>query len=237
MGVFERKSMGQGRLFGVGAAIALGVTSLVAVDAGPAAAHNPDDCTIGYEVCEIETIWLVDSVQFTFTPSFPPNSPYPLRSRVQDGILNWPISSTGRPSYYFSSGSANRAFTCADTYALNENYISYGAIDGSNGVLALTCRDIDYGFIANSQMLFDSGETYWPYDSAPPSSHLDMESVATHELGHTLGWRGHFSSSDVICPSGGWGSTAATMCPTYTYGLDHFRSTSTHDRHTVAAKY
>lgn len=62
---------------------------------------------------------------------------------------------------------------------------------------------------------------------------LDLQSVATHELGHSLGFVDHFASTDSACDT----SPTNTMCSGTGPGQTFKRTLESHDIHTTYAAY
>ena len=186
--------------------------------------------------------WFEGAINFAITPSYPANSPYPFRDMLKRGRDSWPYDGgRARPNTGFSGTQLNWSPEPVCDYGLGANGIHYYPIDGPDRVKARTrvCVIQASRRIWNAQVVFDSGETWWPYAETPQSTHYDVWGVAAHELGHAWGgWldppqsAGHFgSTADCINPP------TQTMCPDITRGFDGFRSTELHDRHTIAAEY
>ena len=108
--------------------------------------------------------------------------------------------------------------------------VSFAPIDGPSGVLART----SYSYYRQTKafvevnIVFDSAENWANYAGifcGSQGSGIDVEAVATHELGHGVGC-GHSSSS-----------TALTMYPYYSSGATHQRTLATGDAKCVDALY
>lgn len=171
-----------GRAVRLGLAVAL---FSVTVGAGSSAdAHMGTDWLDGR--------WGTSSLNFTFTASVPPNSPFPNRDRIREGFQEWP-SKTASPTVTFDTSTLNWPPSTPCSYGFGVNGIHYYAIDGQYGTRARTSRCFQTpgsGVLVNVQTTFDSGETWWTYDSTSglSTTYLDMESVAAHEAGHAIGW-------------------------------------------------
>lgn len=210
-------------------AAALLCAAIAAATVAPASGHTATTFITGY--------WRATSIRFGYTASFPQNSPYPFRDRFVNARDSWPYDGGGsRPLVYFDNSTLNWPPNTPCSYTTGANGLHYYNLDGQNGTFGTTyvCINASTREITNAQIVLDSSETWWPYDTAPLQSHLDVWSVATHELGHALGgwnspWTGHFSD---VCAT-----PVNSMCPTGSYGTTHIRSTETHDRHTMAAGY
>ena len=218
----------------------------------PAAAHDP--------LYWFTARYYSTSVRYHMAPSFPANSPFPFHDRLPQAAAAWPYNNgSDRPLTYFEDNRALTGWTwtqpCDNPWAgqgMNSSSVThaglhFGGWDGPGSDLAVTSRCY-YGDnrdrIFAAMILFDDAETWWPYAEAPLNTYLDFLSVTVHELGHGYGgWaaaaHGHFGSpfseppTDVLCT----GSLPHTMCPSFGYGLAHWRSTEAHDRDTIAAKY
>ena len=184
------------------------------------------------------------TVAFYFDASFPANSPFPLRDRVREGNFNWYAYPSNRPTMSIYDGSVNYGgwnAPCQQPYSV-ANGLHWFGLDGADNELARTtvCYDsAGHIMTGTSHIAFDSGETWWAYDSAPPSNaYYDLESIATHEFGHALGgWlsdsSGHWKSSSDLCTSG----PIHTMCPVNPKGSADWRTPESHDGHTMQAGY
>lgn len=217
-----------GRAVRLGLAVAL---FSVTVGAGSSAdAHMGTDWLDGR--------WGTSSLNFTFTASVPPNSPFPNRDRIREGFQEWP-SKTGSPTVTFDTSTLNWTPSTPCSYGFGVNGIHYYAIDGQYGTRARTSRCFQTpgsGVLVNVQTTFDSGETWWTYDSTSglSTTYLDMESVAAHEAGHAIGWgAAHFTGS-TLCP---YSSSHHTMCGGTPYGTSWKRTLATHDIHTMESNY
>lgn len=210
---------------------AAALSGLVALETPRIArAHDYSDCTPDSTYpCLIAAIWHEPEINFTFTASVPPNSPFPMRSRIMDGALNWPKGTSSRPNVTFDSTSLNWPVYPCDSYATGANGIHYYDLDWvGSGVVGWVCQFASAHRMLNAQVVFDNDRTWWPYNDLPPGTHLDLESVATHEFGHAFGWYGHFACS---------GSSIETMCAAISNGQAHPRSPEDHDRHTLTGGY
>jgi hypothetical protein len=93
--------------------------------------------------------------------------------------------------------------------------------------------------IQNSQTIFDSDETWWPFNNGPvPATHVDMESISTHEWGHAFGmkhWNGPPNPQDAtVCPAG----NQHTMCSGFNpNGSTVLRTPEAHDLHEMDQAY
>ncbi len=86
-------------------------------------------------------------------------------------------------------------------------------------------------------MAFDRQERWYAGRGNPPSNTADAQSVATHELGHATGFRGHYDDDvpkPALCPVN---NRQETMCMTYYAGSAWQRGLEPHDRHTFERAY
>jgi hypothetical protein len=183
-------------------------------------------------------VWPTSSKTFYYDADFPDSiGVFTWRERMSDGRTNWPIADTGRPGIALVDSSSYSGASCG-TVNVDEALI-FNYIDGEEGAVATTCVAEQGSSIINARITIDSGDDWYVTDSHPiPSpyntTHHDLEAAATHEFGHALGWNGHFSQADnAVCPGDPDNSGQQTMCPTIWEGIVYFRSTETHDRHTM----
>lgn len=92
-------------------------------------------------------------------------------------------------------------------------------------------------FITRFTITFDSTGTDWYSGSgSPPSTQMDLYSVAVHEFGHATGWTGHWNQQ-------GWpqfcqdADTYQTMCSGNAPGRIRWRTLGEHDIDTWHAAY
>lgn len=115
----------------------------------------------------------------------------------------------------------------------SKNKVSYGAIDGSLGTLAVTTAWVTLltGRITEADVEYDQAENWYTGSGSPGGSQVDLRAVSTHEFGHVAGLD-HTQNGN--CPGN---SNDATMCPYYTLGSTYTRTLETDDRNGLVANY
>jgi hypothetical protein len=84
---------------------------------------------------------------------------------------------------------------------------------------------------AGAVIRFDTSDVTWNLDTGGPSTgEVDLRSIATHEIGHALGFHRHVVD-DAACSQ-----EIATMCQYYPGGT-FWRTLGYHDIHTVSPSY
>lgn len=113
----------------------------------------------------------------------------------------------------------------------SNNDITRGAIDGTNGTLAVATIYYSGSTITRATIKFDTAENWYLGSGTPASSQVDARSVSTHEFGHAAGI-GHSSSGGCVsCPN------RYTMCASYVKGTTCQRSLEADDRNALNALY
>ncbi len=152
---------------------------------------------------------------------------------ASDAVWN---SSSVTPTFNFTQGlSDDSVYWTGNACTVSTGAVLWlfsGQLSGSTLASQYDCTDGSR--IVRSAIRFDSSDRTWNTGTAGPSSgEVDLRSVATHEIGHGLGFTLHFSLTDTTtCDS----SDISTMCPTYPGGTI-WRSLTQHDIHTVLAAY
>jgi hypothetical protein len=183
------------------------------------------------------------NVTWRFGPGFPTDAK---RDRVKESFAKW--NNLGQQMKFEQLAEADYSYDlpCADT-------------QGYNGVL---WRDLAQGVAAEARKCdHDGGDYAAPYPihnfwiafnndgsinwhggadaSAIGNNELDLEGVATHEIGHATGWHGHFY--EVTEPNCQNPDTQPTMCPGYAFGggfsSTYARTLEDHDKHTFDNNY
>jgi hypothetical protein len=192
-------------------------------------------------------------------------------NRIQDAVDNWdgiPFSAFDYKWFTDPSGE-NLEFDCTDRQAqpnpnnekVHNSVLKAIELGDDWGVTGQCIRDITPG--ADEDWVMDG--FFVTFDTTPRSNHtgsyvdhpwhnlnsagsghvVDREAVATHEVGHGLGFD-HFQSTDTgTCTSGVGATSVATMCEgTPWHELDrkldggtHERTPATHDEHTMTDVY
>jgi len=181
------------------------------------------------------------------------------RDRIQNGKAEWnqlgePMSfdfAAGQPDFpafpflscpKLSDGSANK----------EKNAMHWSYLDGKFGFAGETyvCSfyDVNEGnpdYIANFQMRFDSGESWYTGTGTPScpnvdSCQTDLWSVATHEFGHATGRTkggdglGHFGENWSVCADV---ADKHSMCPWDFANYTRGRSLELHDKDSFRSAY
>lgn len=213
-------------------AVAIVLSSLL-VGAPAADAHLEDDYMPNHW-----SSWPGVIVEYVTT--FPANSPYPFRDRVADGAANW-SGVANKPSLSYEQSIFDwypyeGQLSCGQMTERRVG-VHFKPLSGSTIGYARICHTA--GAVWASQMIIDSDETWWPYNDAPLSGWLDLESVTTHEWGHVRGgWvyaAGHWShgSNGATCNS----APKDTMCPATSAGDDSQRTPTALDIHPANEAY
>ena len=109
----------------------------------------------------------------------------------------------------------------------------------AGGLLAenRSCIDTRTGQLIGFRQTYNSQIKFYPGTGKVPAKKFDLQSVATHELGHSEGWFGdHYSgrNDSGLCANK---PKQATLCPVIFPGHDWLRSLTKHDKHPVVTSY
>jgi hypothetical protein len=178
-------------------------------------------------------VWEGSVVRFTYGPSLPGGA---WRDRVREASGNW--AGLGLPPRQFAASPAGTwtSNPCTNLTRGLVNGIHRRALDGPGGLLAstATCMRTDRPALVNVDIVFDATEVWWVSDSSAISPNtIDLESVATHEMGHAWGWLGPHLSGSVCSP----GPRRHTMCGSAPRGSVGLRSVERGDKNPVALAY
>lgn len=114
------------------------------------------------------------------------------------------------------------------------------AIDGASGTIANVIRCVRWAGAAyntHAWMSFDTAEPWQWGSTLADSTRFDGRGTGVHEMGHALGFAGHFPRPSTGVCSSSVSTTDHTMCSGTQRGLNHKRTLETHDRHTLANAY
>ena len=165
------------------------------------------------------------------------------RSRIIDGAKVW--NRLGRLHVFVPHRKAiSNHEACPDRDGDVIGVVKWTRIDGDpeeNDVLATNtnCKFAsgpDKGKLSGFTQVYDSAQGSWyrGTGNAKPSR-TDIWSVASHEMGHATGWRGHFKEEDeALCPSD---PSRHTMCENTLRGTEMQRTPARHDKHTFKRVY
>jgi hypothetical protein len=202
----------------------------------------------------------IDDVPVYFDDDFPSGS---ARNRVIDGMKQW--NRVGRRMYYLGHRSASISSN-ADEPKLNRyqthcptpdvggrrvGMIHWGPIDGPGGFVGATgwcwkTGELGGRHIKSFRAYFDRTEDWYTGTGNSTTrnrltgvyeDHLDMWSVATHELGHGTGWLGHWNKSTPFCSYSTSASRTRTMCPKIKQGYERLRTLTGGDEHVFRSAY
>ena len=204
--------------------VAGSIVALCVLLAAPSGAHTPGSF--------YNKRWISNkNVPYAFTTSGRPSSEW--RSRVNAAAGTW--NTLGEPMRFNNVADTGdfEPKTCPSSY--QRNGVHRRAFDGPGGTLARTylCWTSN-GELYSFQLVFDSNDNWYTGTGLPGRNQADLQSVATHELGHATGFAGHFASSAAICNNT---SGQHTMCAAHRAGTNRQRSLELHDKHTFQRAY
>lgn len=110
------------------------------------------------------------------------------------------------------------------------------AIYVSGGVPAhFYATEYSCGGITRSSIVLNTARSWYFGSGTPLMSQADGRSTASHELGHGLGYTGHWEDKDgdVECST----DIRETMCSSWGLGTIYMRDLGAHDLHTFANEY
>lgn len=149
---------------------------------------------------------------------------------ASDSVWN---ASSVTPNFNFVQGLSDSAVywtgnSCTTGYGGNLWIVSSALSGGLRGV-QYECMNGSQ--VVRATIRMDSSDVTWNTGTGGPSTgESDLRSIATHEIGHALGFTGHFLD-DAACVQ-----EIATMCQYYPGGI-FWRSLGYHDIHTVEPSY
>lgn len=186
-------------------------------------------------------------VTWSFDDDFPDASPALRRDRVRDSFDTWQSA----PGVLTFDRKADIAGSSDGCQPAGKSVVLWPLMDGEGGVLAET-RVCTYVGQPNRLKSFwirvDRSENwYFQTSTPPPSNKVDLQAVATHEVGHATGW-GFANAQDHMGENQGVliqpeytnrceNTPIETMCPFIGFGEGFWRSLETHDLHTFDNRY
>lgn len=176
------------------------------------------------------------SITWRFAPSMTDSA---MKARITEAFGHWNV--VGYSNLSFNKLSDSTSFQDFDPCAAAYNGVSYAGIDGEGDTIArtLVCQHSASPFLTLHQFVvrLDDKEPWYTGDGAPPGDKLDVEGVATHEVGHvTGGWLAppgpdHFTNS-TLCST-----PIHTMCGGIGKGDDRNETLEFHDKDTFQDAY
>lgn len=184
------------------------------------------------------------SKDYRFTTGFPAGS---YRDRVNNAFDTWDALPPGLHFNNLIPDIANFTYTNQGCSTSNrgKNNLHWYNLPGQGFALAHWC--VISGEVIFGQIVVDSsGTPWWTSTSTVPTTHYDLWSMISQEVGHVTGFlkggapAGHWpETSSTLCPDPGASNwlDRETMCQIVYSGTRVQRSPSTHDAHTFDAAY
>lgn len=169
-------------------------------------------------------------ITWRFSPGFPDGGPK--KNRVIDAFNHWNALDQQMDFTRLSDATSGyEGFLCIDQQGYNGIFFH----DISPPAITMACPDPGTSTLHNFFIRFDSSRRWHGLDDTNvPDDEIDLESFATHEVGHATGWGGefddaHFDEDSGHCP-GGIASGRHTMCDNLLPGIATWRSLESHDK-------
>lgn len=181
-----------------------------------------------------------EDVNYYYDPPVPDS----FRPQINEGFNKWSDRAGGEAPNFNPQGV--RQMEGPYTKCGGPNGVFYRNVnsDGYGNSIGLTGLCVQYDRVEGFSMVFDTEPDYGPGtawyagDGTVPDNRWDIQSIATHEAGHSTGfsggWTGHFPEGST-CE----GPDRQTMCPgsTEAAGTKYIRTLEAHDVHTIEAAY
>lgn len=161
------------------------------------------------------------------------------RARIAAAAATWNKLPAGeRFEVHKSPSVALNSDPCAELNGVPIGGILRGQVAGSTTLAEnRSCVNTDTGQLVGFRQTFNQKKKFYVGAGDPPAKKLDLQSVATHELGHSEGWTGdHYQNRNdsKICANK---PKQATMCPAAYAGTNRTRTLAQDDKNPVIAAY
>ena len=161
------------------------------------------------------------------------------RTRIVAATATWnKLPGVERFEAHKSQSVAINSDPCAELNGAPIGGILRGQVAGSTTLAEnRSCVDTDTGQLIGFRQTYNQRLKFYIGSGDPPAKKLDLQAVATHELGHSEGWTGdHFENrnNSKICANK---PKQATMCPAAYAGTNRLRTLTKDDKNPVIAAY
>ena len=159
--------------------------------------------------------------------------------RIANAAATWnKLPGVERFEVHKSPSVALNSDPCAELNGVPIGGVLQGQVAGSTTLAEnRSCVDTDTGQPIGFRQTFNKKKKFYIGSGDPPAKKLDLQAVATHELGHSEGWTGdHYQNrnNSKICANK---PKQATMCPAAYSGTNRLRTLTKDDKNPVIAAY